>query len=121
MATLLSEAIKLVITALITLGTSSFLMVSAHESHDHDHGSIGSAQNAVSHEASPVSTLDVTTSVAESIHGHSHDGFSHDHAVELLSEQSIDIENAALTIAPDDLASSVYAPPVFEINIPPRP
>ena len=59
-------------------------------------------------------------SVAESIHGHTHNGFSHDHAVELLSEQTVDIENAALTIAPDDLEPSVYAPPVFEIDIPPR-
>ncbi|MGB7300093.1 MAG: hypothetical protein WBD34_12285 [Burkholderiaceae bacterium] len=118
MATLLSVASKLVIAISITLGISSFLIVNAHESHNHE--SIGSAIHVPSHEAGAELGSGKTTTMAEWIHGHSHDGFSHDHVVEFLGERTIELENPAVTVAPDDPTPLIYTPPIFEIDIPPR-
>lgn len=125
MAFLLSEAIKLVIVSSIALGVSFVLMVGAHELHDDQAGPIALAMDAAANIASNLAAHDLahndTIGVAESLHGHSHDGFSHDHAADFLSEKTVQFDSAALTTAPDDWLSSVYPLPVFEIDIPPQP
>ena len=105
---------------MITLGFSSLVMVSAHESHDSRASSIQSTVTAVSHKVGEERTSANKSGVGESMHGHTHDEFSHDHTFEAHGGQANQFAHKALTAAPDDCAPSVCAPPVFEIDIPPR-
>ncbi len=118
MATLLSDVINLFINSVIALGVSLSAMVIAHESHNHD--SNDAAMMALSHGVEASQELDQPVVAWESIHGHSHDSFSHDHVVEVLSESNVEFAGVSITIAPVEPIYSVYAPPVFEIDIPPR-
>jgi len=117
-ATLSSAAIKFVIAASIMLGILSFLTGNTHAPHVHE--SIDLAISAPAHEAGAETGPGKAMSIGESIHGHSHDGFSHDHVVEVLGEDLTEFRNSPLSIRPDDLVSSIYTRPVFEIYIPPR-
>ncbi len=120
MATFLSDAIKLVTALLMTFGLSAFLVVSAHESHDDRADLLQLTQDAAAHEAVREHRDDNTASPTELVHGHSHDGFSHDHTSDFLDEHASEITRIVLTGAVNDCAPSVQRPPVYEIVIPPR-